>query len=293
MTDVGHHDSDNRYRLLKVALERFGCEPSALTGEQRQQAVRIIDRQVAIEEAVLRSVQAIGVVIPESQIDEAWQRIGSRYEDETALGLALDSQGLDSARVRTLLARELKVEAILERVSADLPPVSDTDISLYYFSHLERFERPATCKARHILITINEDFPENTREAARARIEAIARRLRNKPERFAEQAMKHSECPTSLQGGVLGDVRPGTLYPELEASLFTLRAGQLSPVLESPLGFHLLLCEAMTPAGRLSLEEVMPRLRDWLQTRQRQARQREWLESLLQQTAPMEKLAHG
>lgn len=292
MTELSF-SGDNRYRLLRVALERFGCEPSALDEKQQRQAERIISRQLQIEEAVLRSPEALGVVIPPSQIEEAWLRIGSRYEDGLALEQALEAQGLDADRVRTLLGRELKVEAILERVSTGLAPISDTDVSLYYFSHLEQFERPETRLARHILITINEDYAENTREAAFNRLCAIAKRLGSKPERFAEQAMKHSECPTSLQGGVLGEVKRGTLFPELEAALFALVPGQLSEVVESPLGFHLMLCEAVTPAGRMALDDVMPKLRDWLETRQRQARQREWLEQLLNQSAPHEEKAHG
>ncbi len=286
-------DSERRYRLLKVALERFGCEPAALDDQQQRQAERIIGRQLQIEEAVLHSREALGVLVPDSQIDEAWSRIAARYDDAQALEQALEANGLDAARVRALLARELKVEAILDRISTGLAPISDTDVSLYYFSHLEQFERPETRLARHILITINEDFPENSRAAALSRIQAIAKRLGNKPERFAEQAMKHSECPTSLQGGVLGEVKRGTLFPELEACLFGLAPGQLSEVVESPLGFHLLFCEAVTAAGCLPLEEVLPRLRDWLESRQRQARQRQWLEQLLNPSASHEEKAHG
>ena len=64
-------------------------------------------------------------------------------------------------------------------------------------------------------------------------------------------------------------------------------------MLESPLGFHLLRCEAVQYARRLALEEVLPRLRDSLQNRQRKARQRQWLASLLQPSAPVENQAHG
>ena len=287
------NDADSRYYLLKVAHEQFGRAPGELAAEQLEQATRIVARQRRIEDAVLRSREAAGVVIPEAQVEDAWASIGSRYADGAALRAALDGHGLDDAGLRAVLARELKVEAVLERICAALPEVSDTDVSLYYFSHLEQFEVPDTRVARHILITINADFAENTREAARNRIETIAKRVRNKPERFAEQALKHSECPTALQDGLLGTVKRGTLYPELEACLFQLDEGQIGPVVESPLGFHLLRCEAIQEARRVPLEEVLPRLRDSLQNRQRKAHQRQWLASLLQQSAPVENQAHG
>ena len=290
--DAAQALGQERYYLLKVAHEQYGCSPDELSAEQRGAALRIAARQRQIEEAVLHSPQALGVVIPASLLDDAWARLVARYEDADALLAALAAQGLDAAGMRERLGRELKVEAVLERICADLPEISDTDVSLYYFSHPEQFEQPATRVARHILITVNPDFPENSREAARSRIELIARRLQLKPERFAEQALKHSECPTALQDGLLGTVKRGTLYPELEACLFDLAVGQIGPVVESPLGFHLLRCEASQEARRLTLEEVLPRLRDSLQNRQRKTRQRQWLAGLLQPSVSGEKL-HG
>lgn len=290
--DAAQALGQERYYLLKVAHEQYGCAPDELSAEQRGAALRIAARQRQIEEAVLHSPQALGVVIPASLLDDAWARLVARYEDADALLAALAAQGLDVAGMRERLGRELKVEAVLERICADLPEISDTDVSLYYFSHPEQFEQPATRVARHILITVNPDFPENSREAARSRIELIARRLQLKPERFAEQALKHSECPTALQDGLLGTVKRGTLYPELEACLFDLAVGQIGPVVESPLGFHLLRCEASQEARRLTLEEVRPRLRDSLQNRQRKTRQRQWLAGLLQPSVSGEKL-HG
>ena len=286
-------DGDGRYQLLKVAHERFGCTPGQLDGQQLQQAWRIVERHLQIEDAVLRSPQALGVLIPPELIEQAWAQFGIAYASPTTLYQVLHDCGLDESQVRVLLARELKVEAVLDRVCADQPPLSDTDLSLYYFNHLERFLRPASRQARHILITVNPDYPENVREAALVRIEAIARRLRGKPERFAEQALKHSECPTSLQGGQLGNIKPGMLYPALEACLFDLDVGQIGPVVESPLGFHLLFCEALLPAMQLPLEKVLPYLRETLQARQHKAHQRRWLESLLQPFPPMENQSHG
>ncbi|MBK7954464.1 MAG: peptidylprolyl isomerase [Candidatus Accumulibacter sp.] len=65
---------------------------------------------------------------------------------------------------------------------------------------------------RHILVTIHEQLADNQRQPARDRIEAIRSRLLKEPQRFAEQALKHSECPTAINGGLLGSVPRGQLY---------------------------------------------------------------------------------
>lgn len=292
MTDAHLKDAHRRYRLLRVAQEHFGTPVADLNADQHQQALRIVEKQIQIEQVVLQSPEASGVVVPEAQIDEAFNRISSQYAESTAMDAALEALGIDPIQLRQLLSAELRMENVLERISANLPPITDEQIEQYYQSNIARFTRPASRRARHILITINPDYPDNTREAARTRIEAVAHRLQGKLHNFEKQAMKYSECPTALEGGLLGEVTPGKLYPELDSHLFQMSEGQLSPVLESPIGFHLLLCERVTEGGTAPLTEVRPRLLEWLESRQQQAYQREWLKNLLQQHAS-EKQAHG
>lgn len=285
---VGSH-----YHLLKVAHEHFGCTVSRLNAEQLREARRIVSRQLLIEDAVLHSQEAQGVVIAPSVVDEAWNLIVNRYERLDSLSMALEDSTLDEAQARLMLARELKVEAIMERVCKALADISDTEASLYYFNHLDKFKRPATREARHILVTINPQFKENTRQAALQRIEAIARRLQRDPGRFGEQALKYSECPTSLQEGRLGHVLPGGLYPALDACLFSLEAGEIGPPVESPLGLHLLFCEAIHPAVQIPLEDILPGLREQLCSHRRSIHQRQWLKRLLQSDHTWQGISHG
>lgn len=268
------------YQVFKLANERFRSKPDQLDPARLRQVEQAVWRQLDLEEAVLSSRDAAGVTVPESQLEEAVGHIRVRYDGRDDFVADLESVGMTPDFLRMALERELRVEAVLERVSRDCPPVSETDASLYYYMNPARFRTPEIRTARHILITINPDFPENQRTAAAARITAIAERLQKKPQRFAEQALKHSECPTAMQGGLMGRVKPGTLFPELEAVLFQLPLGQVSDPVESPLGFHLLFCEAIQPERLLPLEQVLPKIREHLHNEQKGQVQRRWIESL-------------
>src|SRR5690606_16020242 len=180
--------------------------------------------------------------LPPGAVDEVFDNIAARYDDPAAFADALAEAGLDPAALREALARKLHVDAVMAHVGARVPAVDATEAEIFYYTHLERFRTPERRTARHILVTINEDIPDNQRDAASARIGAIAARLALRPERFAEQALKHSECPTAMHGGLLGDVIRGQLYPELETALFALPEGGCSAVVESELGLHLLRC---------------------------------------------------
>jgi peptidyl-prolyl cis-trans isomerase C len=288
------------YPLLRVALQQFACSPAQLSAEQRLQAERIARRKLDIEDAVLASAEAAAVTIPPQQVDQAVNQITADFGEDNDLESTLLALELDQDALFAAVARELRVETVLERISANVKPVTDTDARLYYYMNSERFVRPEFRVTRHILITINPDFPENQREAALQRISQIARRLQKKPERFAEQALKHSECPTSLQGGLMGNVTRGRIYPELESVLFAMVPGQVSDPVESPLGFHVLLCDNVQPPAPLVLDDILPALRDKLEQQQRERAQKRWINELLRapvasqsSTHPEGRLANG
>lgn len=265
------------YLLLKTATSLFGKGPTELSPGELDRAHRLAARQHALEARVLASAEARGVVVPDATLQAALGEIRGRYASEDEFVEDLARNGLDLDQFTAALARELKVEAVLDKVASRAVPVSDIDVELYYHYHQKQFLRPERRTARHILVTVNPGLPENTRAAARARIEAIAARLAKDPRRFEEQAMKHSECPSALHGGLLGAFVRGQLYPELEAALFALRPRQLSGIVETALGYHLLRCDAIEPAGVLGLEEVRQRIRQLLSERRRQTCLRAWL----------------
>lgn len=273
--------TDLSYQIYKVALEKFEQTSQNLSDAEQEEVHRVAQRKLKIEQAVLSSAEAANVVVPESHVDEAFENILAGFEDKQDFYRDLEQIGLDEAEFKKLLARELRVEFVMDYVALDCDHVSDEDVSLFYHMNAAKFQQPEIRTARHILVTINESNPENTRQAALTKISQIKDRIDRKPDRFEEQALKHSECPTSLEGGLLGQVKAGVLYPELEAVAFELELGELSDVVESPLGFHLLRIDEIESAGLVPLDRVKDKLTDYLLDRNRKRAQRDWLSDLL------------
>jgi nitrogen fixation protein NifM len=265
------------YYELKAAQALFARTLAALDAAERRRAGAVAQRYADIEAAVLGSAEAAGVCLEPDAVDAALAEIRGRYPDDDAYLAELAAAGLAPAPMAAALRRELTVEAVLARVGAGAPVVGTVEAE----SHLERFRVPETRRARHILVTINEALDGNRRGEARARIDAIAARLAAKPERFAEQAIKHSECPTALNGGELGEVPRGRLYPELDAVLFGLAPGCTGAPVESPLGFHLLRCDAVHAAHTRPFGEVADALRERLGADRARQHSRRWLAALL------------
>jgi peptidyl-prolyl cis-trans isomerase C len=271
-----------RYHLLRAASERFQTSPGALNAQQMAQVERQARRTFELESRVLSSPEARDTLIPERRLDESVLEIRQRYPDADSFLADLKTNGLDATTLRQALQRELIFDAVMQRVGARAAAVSEVDERLFHELHHDRFSTPEQRVARHILITINDSFDENRREAALARIEGIAAKLADHGQRFGKLACQHSECPTAMNEGRLGVVPRGQLYPELDAVLFTLAEGQISGVVESALGFHLLLCERIEPAAPIAFEQVQARIHAILESRQRLDCQKTWLAELRQ-----------
>lgn len=273
-------DAGVAYLALKAAHKLYGKAPSVLPAEQMTNVQSLAQHQHDLQSRVLVANEARDAVVPQASLEAALAEIMGRYAAEEEFFDDLARNGLNRDSFAAAMERELKVEAILAKVGTQAEKVSEVDIELYYHYHPDQFRRPETRAARHILLTINAAFAENTRTVACERITSIAVRLAKEPGRFAEQAMKHSECPTALQGGELGDLPRGKLFPELDNALFSLKAGEVSGVLESELGFHILRCDAITDASVLSREQASPHIRKLLEQRRKHLFQKMWIQQL-------------
>ncbi len=268
------------YTLLRAALSLFNRSPADLESAQLQQVQRQAKNEYEIETRVINSTEAASVIVTEQELERAVSEVRSRFEDEASFTAALAANSLDLELLRAALFRQCKVNAVLESVASHSPKVNEVEIGIFYHSHPEKFHKPEQRVARHILISINPDFPENTRETAKQRIEEIAETLKRKPHKFADLALKNSECPTALNGGELGTVIHGKLYPELDAVLFKLKENEVSDVVETEVGFHLIQCQKIIHAESISLKKATPKIRQLMQDRYRRTCQRTWLASL-------------
>lgn len=268
------------YLRLRSALAGFQRTPAELNDDERRTVEQQAVQAYAIEEQVLAKPEAGDVHVPASVVEQAVQGIVERYPDRAEFEADLERNGLDADTLRRAVERELRVEAVIERALADRCEVSDDEVAIYYLQHKERFTRPEVRTLRHILITVNDTYPENSPERARERLAEVKRKLGDDISQFEKLARANSECPSAMEGGRIGKVKRGMLYPELDSVAFAMECGAISEVVQSELGFHLLWCEAVNAGGDVPLEEVAGKIREVLVERKRKVFLREWLKGV-------------
>ncbi len=264
------------YLELKLSWELFNRPPDSLSEPERHRLSKVADRQQGIETRILSSPLAASVVVPPDTLKSRLAEIRGRYASDDEMTRDLDSLGLDRQSLSDGLERELKVESVLEKVASAMPPVSAVDAEIFYRVHPEAFDRPEARKLRHILITF--DGPSE-KAKARTTLEKLRTRIISSVD-FGNAALRHSQCPTAMEGGQLGTIRRNQLYAELEGAAFSLPAGRCSPVIESPIGLHIIFCDEILPCGMLPFDAVRDRILERLTDKRRHETQRDWIKAL-------------
>ncbi len=167
--------------------------------------------------------------------------------------------------------------ASIEYVVLDLNTVRNSitlnegDLKTYYEQNVDRLSGKEERRASHILITAPKEMPADERTKARERAEALLAQVRKAPESFADLARKNSQDPGSApNGGDLDFFARGAMVKPFEEAAFTLKKGDVSDVVESDFGFHIIKVTDVKAPKQRSFEELRPMIEMDLKTQQAQ-----------------------
>jgi peptidyl-prolyl cis-trans isomerase C len=221
-----------------------------------------------------------GVIIPSADIARETQHHASTDPDEAwalaaralairellrqeAARLGVEAVPVEDDEGRREMPEEARDRALIER-EVVVPRADDAACRRYYEQNRRRFRTPDLYEAAHILLAA---MPEDAaaREAARRTAEALIAGLGARPADFAAAAARHSACPSSAQGGNLGQIGPGQTVAEFEAALRAMRPGVVHPTpVETRYGLHVVRLERRIEGRELPYDAVRQRIADYL-----------------------------
>jgi peptidyl-prolyl cis-trans isomerase D len=139
--------------------------------------------------------------------------------------------------------------------------VSEDDLRKYYAENEKRYTTPEERRASHILIKADKDAPKAERDKARAKAEALLAEVRKNPASFAEVAKKNSDDEGSApKGGDLDFFGRGAMVKPFEDAAYGLKPGEISGIVESDFGFHIIQLNAVRGGQKKTFEEVRPEM---------------------------------
>lgn len=224
---------------------------------------QLLDRLVSIQLLLGKATEADKAQGKENtakRIAEITTRAGS----EENLTRQLKAVGTDLEEVRKQMTEELTAEAVLERELK--VSVTEADIKKFYDDNPSKFEQPESVRASHILLSTRNEAGELSAEqkaAKRRQMEELLKRARA-GEDFARLAKEFSEDPGSKDKGGEYTFSRGQMVPEFEAAAFGLKPGEVSDIVTTQYGYHIIKLQERIPAKLVELAQVSSNIRDYL-----------------------------
>ena len=176
-----------------------------------------------------------------------------------------------SERFRSLESADIEylvLDTAALQKSINLP---EQDLKTYYEQNMQRLAGQEQRRASHILISVAKDAPASERAQARAKADELLAAVRKNPKGFADLARKHSQDPGSAsQGGDLDFFARGAMVKPFEDAAFALQKGDISSVVESDFGYHIILLTDIKAPKAPSFEAMRPQLEADLRKQQAQ-----------------------
>jgi parvulin-like peptidyl-prolyl isomerase len=224
---------------------------------------RSVIQRLVEEELLVQESRRQGIVVSDREVDAAVAAARARLGGSGQLAEELARRRVDETHYRRLLRRQLAIERLLARTVPSDMAVAEDELRRFYDANPQRYQVPEAVRLRRILVRVANGEERAGTEAARAKITGIKARLEQGAD-FNQLAQHHSEEPAARRGGDLGYVERGQLPPPLDAVAFDLAVGDISPVVATPVGFHLLTVTDRRPAARIPFEQVRDDIRQTL-----------------------------
>ena len=256
----------------------------SLMGEERQRVLtenRLILLNLMIDNLLIeQQSRKAGIVIREEEltnaIEDLLNRRGSTQEE---LQRALDREGTTMETYRKGVRDQLMRIKLIQREIKSRVTVSDEEIGAYYRRHRQDYEGKESVRIRQILVPLPKEGDQAYREKIRADALEIHKLLLN-GEPFERLSAKYSQGSAAATGGDIGYIEKGMILHEVEEVAFRLSLNQISDVIESSVGFHIIKVIDRRGAGLKNIESVREEIREKIDQEKMEKKFDEWLDAL-------------
>ena len=239
-----------------------------ISPEDQDKLKKLAIQQLINKRVILEKYQGLGLSVDPDRVDQEIEKLKSQYPSPEEFDRAMVERGYDNDRLRSEVTQSLQVFKVQEYVMKDVE-ITEEELKNTYNSNLDKIAQPESVRARHILIKVEQSATEAEKQEALKRIRAIREELEAGSD-FAALAKEKSEGPSAPKGGDLGYFPAEKMVPSFSKVAFAMEPGEISDVVETQFGYHLIKVEDRKEAWLPTFEEVKEQMRPQLEMQKAQ-----------------------
>jgi peptidyl-prolyl cis-trans isomerase SurA len=235
----------------------------------------IVEEKLQLQEAKKR-----GLVVDDSAVEAAVKDIEQKNGlQEGQLAVMLESEGRSMESYKNHIRDQILVSKVVRFELGNRVKISERKIAKYYHKNQKDFWEPGKARIRHILILTEEGMSVDKKKEKYLLVKSILREVKDGRD-FAATAKKYSEDISASEGGDVGYVEKGKMVPEFENAVYRLKEGEISDIVETEYGYHIIKVDKVLAGRTLPLKDVKNKIRFILSSKKQNSSYEEWMNEL-------------
>lgn len=261
-----------------AATYRGGNKEAVLLQNKTNLLQRMVD-QILIEQEAKKAGMGVATIKDEEAMDVINNMLAKNNvsKAEYLKKLAAEGNTLEAV-VKDIKLQMLRMRVLRREVQSKIL-VTNGEIGEYYNKHRQDYEGKEAVHIKQILLPAAAGLDRATRENVRQQAGHLRERIRS-GEPFEMLAAQYSKGPAAAQGGDIGFVERGVILPAVEKAAFGLPVGQLSDIIETELGFHIIVVVDKRGAGLKPLPAVREEIKSIIEDEKISKKYDEWIDSV-------------
>ncbi|QXE92258.1 peptidylprolyl isomerase [Geomonas subterranea] len=250
-------------RALKVMLAQSQVKQPLAPEAQKEAEAAVLEQLTSVE---LLYQEATKLEIPDldKQVTDKVSQNRSKFKTDEEFIDALKSVDMTMQDMQDFTRKDIVINNFIEQKFTAKAAATDAEAKKFYEDNKDAyFKLPEAVRASHILVGADAKATPEERKRAKEKAEALLKRVKA-GEDFAAIAKAESSCPSASQGGDLGAFGRGEMVPAFEKAAFGMKTGEVSGVVESEFGYHIIKVTDRQEAGAEKFENVKEKITDFL-----------------------------
>jgi len=263
---ISQNDFDREMKDIQQRLMKMG---KSVGNDQLQEFKKDVLEALIDRELLYQESQNSGIKIEDTVINKQFSSLKNRFPSEEDFKNALRDMELSEAELTTRMRHDLAIQKFIKEKFNDTLTVPEEETKLFYDNNPDAFKERGELKASQILIKVDPKADKAQRATAHKKIEEIQKKI-NKGADFTVMAKEFSEGPNRADGGDLGFFGPGEMPKPFEKAAFALAPGEISDIVETRLGYHIIKSVDKKPGATIAYKDVKEDLQQYLKQKKLQ-----------------------
>lgn len=234
-------------------------------------------KQLIEDRLIFSEAKKLNITIEEKEVDAKIDEMKNKVGSERELENMLNEQNLTLNELRARYKEKIMIRKLIDQKVGAKIIITPLEVKNYYNENKDSFMQPEEIRLRTILIKPRK---EQGGEAGSLQLmRDIMKRLKEGCD-FEGLAKEYSDAPGASEGGLMGYVKKGDLMPQIEDIVFNLKEGEITGIIQSPLGYHVFKVDEKRIRRMKELAEVRQDIEEFLYREKASQRLRGWIDSL-------------